>query len=1184
MSSEFSFDIFLSHNHADKPRVRRLAERLRAKGARVWFDDWVVQAGDIIALKVDEGLEQSRVLLLCVSPAALASGWVALERSTAVHRDPANAGRRFIPLLLGDCELPDTLRRYKFVDFRQETQAAFDELLAACWMEAGTAPGASKTNVAVPFFSAGRLVQNEGGALRGGEPASQPPAAQSRPKKKEKPKPVVPAEHGEPLAVLERELTGHKGWVNSVVVSPDGTWAVSGSDDTTIKIWNLETGQCQATLEGHTDQVNSVAITPDGKLILSGSKDESLRVWDAIKLEYQKTLKLDGFALSVCSLPDNERVLVGLSSQHNLVELWSLSRGCLVWGKRTAGYAKCVATDSSGKLAISGHSGRYGEILLWNLETGQSLATLKGHSDLVRSVQITPDGRFAVSGSSDKTVKVWDIEAGICVGTLEGHKHQVHSVAISPDGALIATAGFSERTVRLWDLATGTCLQVLKLEGDDTATLSVAFDSRGKRLLAGTTGGRIHVFRLTGARTTATAEGSRRYVNAKVVLLGEGTVGKTSLAHRLIEDKYVVKDRTHGMNVWPLPLPLRPDANADREALLWDLAGQEDYRLIHRLFLDETALALLLINPQKDDPFAEAGDWLKALDTASGNNAALRVAARLAIFSQVDVGEPKLGKAKLDRLCQEHGLADWLITSAKNGRNCSDAENGGKPSKLKQLIADSIAWDKLPWTATPRLLAELKRAMLAMRDTTDIRLLRLAELTQRLEQTLPGEQFGESDVRTAVSLLANHGLARSLKFGDLVLLQPELLNGYAGAIIRSARAHKDEIGCVLEAEIYDPRFDFTGVARLKHRPDEELLLRAMVQTFLDHSLCIAEDTPQGRHLVFPSQYRREKDLPREPDTFVSYTFSGEWQTVWTTLVVRLWYSQEFAHRELWRNAAEFESARKQALGLKIMKIGDGAATISLYFDHAVPDELKVIFIEYIHRHLAKYARDVTRDRRYVCPACGKPVKDLDAVRDRLDAKKTFIVCQRCDEQVPFIDFIEQRLKSDPVARKILVMDETATRELDTQALEQILIGHMMAIAGEANQIFRPMMMFDYGIDGELEFKDDDGKASGKRIYVQLKSGNSYLRTRKGDGVEVFDVKDDRHLEYWISQPVDVYLVLRQTDELSGQQVIRWMNVTSYLKGRGNKKSRQITFKGERLDMEAVWKVRDGFFQTTTARK
>lgn len=120
-------------------------------------------------------------------------------------------------------------------------------------------------------------------------------------------------------------------------------------------------------------------------------------------------------------------------------------------------------------------------------------------------------------------------------------------------------------------------------------------------------------------------------------------------------------------------------------------------------------------------------------------------------------------------------------------------------------------------------------------------------------------------------------------------------------------------------------------------------------------------------------------------------------------------------------------------------------------------------------------------------------------------------------------------------------------------------------------------MFDYGIDGEVEFKDDDGQASGKKIYVQLKSGNSYLRTRKSDGREVFDVKNVRHFEYWLSQPVDVYLVIRQTDEARGKQTIRWMNVTRYLKSRKNKKSRQIIFDGEDLDMGAVWRLRDEFF-------
>lgn len=118
------FDIFLSHNKADKPWAERLANAIEADRngppLKVFFDKWEIPAGANIPIEMENGLQSSRYVGLVLSPESVDSRWVALERSTAIYDDPDARTRRLIPLLLRDCKIPELLRPLNYVDFRRE--------------------------------------------------------------------------------------------------------------------------------------------------------------------------------------------------------------------------------------------------------------------------------------------------------------------------------------------------------------------------------------------------------------------------------------------------------------------------------------------------------------------------------------------------------------------------------------------------------------------------------------------------------------------------------------------------------------------------------------------------------------------------------------------------------------------------------------------------------------------------------------------------------------------------------------------------------------------------------------------------------------------------------------------------------------------------------------------------------
>ena len=305
----FLFDVFLSHSSKDKAVVRKVAKRLKKDGLRVWFDEWEIKPGASIPQKIEEGLEQSRVLVLCMSANAFGSEWAQLEAGTFRFRDPMNRELRFIPLRLDDAEIKGSLAQFLYVDWRGKD--GYGKLLEACKparevVEAsasdsvGEPPKSRVVKLAHKGFSGAWAFNKKGSlVLAGGWSEWFSDKGRSF---------LMDVQTGETVHLLE----GHSGRVRSVAFSLDGSLALSGSDDRTVRLWEVATGRALSVLEGHSNSVVGVAFSTDGRLALSGSIDNTLRVWEVATSRPVRLL--EGHSNSVWSVafsPDGTLALSG---------------------------------------------------------------------------------------------------------------------------------------------------------------------------------------------------------------------------------------------------------------------------------------------------------------------------------------------------------------------------------------------------------------------------------------------------------------------------------------------------------------------------------------------------------------------------------------------------------------------------------------------------------------------------------------------------------------------------------------------------------------------------------------------------------------------------------------------------------------------------------------------------------
>lgn len=500
-----------------------------------------------------------------------------------------------------------------------------------------------------------------------------------------------------------------------------------------------------------------------------------------------------------------------------------------------------------------------------------------------------------------------------------------------------------------------------------------------------------------------------KYTSAKIVLVGESNVGKSCLAMRLAEDRYPNEEEegtTHGMRFWPMvPEQLSPRAAAPegelRDVVLWDMGGQDEYRLVHQLFLHDTTLALVLLDPTRGRTACdEVEAWNKRLE----KQLAGRRAVKLLVGAKLDQPSDLIDRQGLERLLHECEFEAFYETSALTGR--------GVP-ELRKAMADALDWAGLAKTHRPELFQRIRDEIEARREAGEV-VLYQRDLNRAMRQQFP-ELYEPKAVGAVAEQLAAQGIIAmtQLASGEPVLvLQIGEVERYAGSLIVAARENPRGVPALEMRRLNAPDLALPGIPDDKRLPgvQERVVLECTVQLLIAHGICFQHEGL----LVFPSLMRpTEREAASDFSHAVSlyYDFSGAIDNIYASLVAWLVIGKAFGRVRLWPDRAEFEVPGAGSCGLRKVERGGGFAHVDVYFEAETTQETRQRFITFVEEHLRQNGVEIVEHVAITC-ACGYRF-DEGTIRQRIAEGLEDIGCPSCDQRTQLTEGAVKARERDP---------------------------------------------------------------------------------------------------------------------------------------------------------------------------